>query len=94
MIVDYFDLESVAALPDKADPELIVDPNAMLATPIALERFETVARQREIVEPQCGINLPELPQRDAFDLAQARYHFPIENQFRIAIAELLDHRLA
>jgi hypothetical protein len=38
--------------------------------------------------------LPELSQRDAFDLAKARYHFPIENQFRIAIAEPLNHRVA
>jgi hypothetical protein len=94
MIVDDFDLESVAASPDEADPELVVDPDAMLATPVALECFETVAWQRQIVQPACGINLPELSQRDAFDLAKARYHFPIENQFRIAIAEPLNHRVA
>src|SRR5579864_2580890 len=51
MIVDNLDRESVVAPPDEANTELVVDPNAVLATPVALERFESVARQRQVVQP-------------------------------------------
>jgi hypothetical protein len=42
---------SVPVVPDEADPIPIVDPNAVLSTPIACERLEPVAGEcREVTE--------------------------------------------
>ena len=44
MIIDDFDVPGFAISPYKADPPLIVDANAALASTIAVQRFETVPR--------------------------------------------------
>jgi hypothetical protein len=43
VIVHDLHIVSVPVVPDDADTILIVDPNAVLSTPIACERFEPVA---------------------------------------------------
>ncbi len=44
MIIDDFDVPGFAISPYKADPPLIVDANAALASTVAVQRFETVPR--------------------------------------------------
>ena len=41
---------SISVLPMKADPQLIVDPNAVLAVPVALKLFQLVSRKGQIVQ--------------------------------------------
>ena len=43
MIVDDFDVDRACVRPSKADPVLIVDPDRMLARPIAFEGFESIS---------------------------------------------------
>ena len=45
MIHDCY-VERVALMPADADPPLIVDPNAVLSGPIALELLEPIAQRR------------------------------------------------
>ena len=42
MIVDYLDLKSVAINPTKANPPLVVDPNAVPPHPITGEDLQTI----------------------------------------------------
>lgn len=56
MIVHDRDIVRVAVLPANTDTPLIVGPNAVLASAIALEFFEAIAgRNAEIVELFRGI---------------------------------------
>jgi len=44
MVIDYLYLVSVAFFPGKADPALVVDPDAVLPSPIPDKLLEAVAR--------------------------------------------------
>ena len=48
MVVDDFDLMRVAVAPHETDPELVVDPNAVLPGAVTLKSFQLVAGQRQI----------------------------------------------
>ena len=51
MIVHDLHIVSVPVVPDEADAILIVDPNAVLPTPVARERLEPVAGEcRKVTE--------------------------------------------
>src|SRR6188508_446546 len=45
VIVDDLDIVRIAVLPAKADPELIIDADAPLSAPVALQSFQLVARR-------------------------------------------------
>ncbi len=45
MVIDNLDLFSVGASPGKADAPLVIDADAVLARPDALQRLEPVARR-------------------------------------------------
>jgi len=50
MIIHDFNVVRIPVPPGKTNPELIVDPNTVLAPPISLKRFQPEAGQTEIVE--------------------------------------------
>jgi len=51
VIVHDLHIVGVPVVPDETDPVLIVDANAVLATPVARERLEPVARKhRQVAE--------------------------------------------
>jgi hypothetical protein len=51
VIVHDLHIISLTVVPDEADAVLIVDPNAVLSTPIACQRLEPVAGEcREVTE--------------------------------------------
>jgi len=45
MVIDDFNLEGVSVVPNKTDPILVVDPDAMLPDSITFQHFKTIARQ-------------------------------------------------
>lgn len=55
VIVGDFDVTGVRRLPHKADAPLIVDTDAVLAGPVALESFQPVAWRGEQVLPMVGL---------------------------------------
>ena len=73
MIVDDLDVLSPERCPSEHDAILVVDSNAVLAFPVAFQRFELVAR-RNVQQPQFvdRIDLLELAPRDAPDLVGAK----------------------
>src|SRR5436309_15057478 len=52
MVIDDFHLLRVAAVPHKAYPPLVIDADAVLSFPCALECFQPIAR-RHLQIPQC-----------------------------------------
>jgi hypothetical protein len=72
MIIGDFDLECIAVMPYEADPELIVDPDAVLSSAVTLERFQAIAGEnRKIRKHRSGMNLDELPLNDLSQLMEA-----------------------
>jgi hypothetical protein len=60
MVIDDLNVECVAGAPFKADPILIVDPDAVLACAASFERFKVVAgKKSQIREQTGGMNLNE-----------------------------------
>ena len=62
MVIDDFNIGRPrrSLWPLEADPPLVVDANAVLAFPVAFERFETVAGQVQIQQRRGRIMLVEL----------------------------------
>jgi hypothetical protein len=46
MIISNLNLGSIALRPGEANPKLIVDSDAVLASAVAFQRFQPVARKR------------------------------------------------
>ena len=55
MVIDNFEVVSVSVPPFKADPELVVDSDTVLAFPVTFECFHPEARQLEIPERRSRI---------------------------------------
>ena len=57
VIHDVYVVNAVS-LPTEADTPLIVDPNAVLPSPITLERLQTISRRRiQFIEPSDRVDL-------------------------------------
>jgi hypothetical protein len=74
MVVGNFDLECVAVFPDKANPELIIDPYAELTISFGLQNFQAVpGRNAKIVQSPRRVQEKKLSQGCA---NQARRKLP------------------
>src|SRR6266545_5535314 len=64
VIVHDLDLRRAFRRPDKAHPELIVDPDRVLPLAIARQRLETVAwRRPQVAEIARGVEVAQFPAR-------------------------------
>jgi hypothetical protein len=94
VVVHHFDLLCVAVLPDEADPILIVDPDAVLSTPISAESLELIAGERaQVVESLCRMQLHELALSDAGNAPKPTRRIAIEERLGVSIPEGPDHLL-
>lgn len=93
MIVHDLDIVRVAVAPAEADPPLVVDANAVLAAPIALERFQPVARwHSQVIEALGGVELHEFPKHDPLELRrESAAGHTCEETLGLAIDEAPDH---
>jgi hypothetical protein len=65
VVVRDFDFEGMAFLPTKADPELLVDPDAVLTRAIVPECLQPVSRRNsEVLEIAGSVDLVEPPPGD------------------------------
>lgn len=61
VVVDDFNVESIGAAPDEANPELVIDSDAVLAFSIAFQCFKMIsARDRQIGKTCCPVQDGEL----------------------------------
>jgi hypothetical protein len=62
MVVHHFYFGRTMFRPHKADPELAIDPDAVLACPISLQCFQIVSgRYSQILKRDCSIQVFQLP---------------------------------
>jgi hypothetical protein len=94
VVVDYLDLLRLAVLPDEADPKLVVDPDAVLALPIAGQSLEAIAWERaEVVEALGGVQLRQLPLRNPSNGPKTPRRVPLEQALGVSVPEGPDHLL-
>jgi hypothetical protein len=68
LVVHQLDVLGSGRRPDEADPPLLVDPDAVLAGPVALEGLAAVAcRDTKVVQVLCGVQHDQLAQGYPFD---------------------------
>ena len=92
MVVHNFDFVSVSIAPHKADPPLIVNPNAVLPFPLPVQGFQAIASRRsQIGEIRGDMYLVKFPPRDALDGLEPPCGFPLKDVFSIGVAEGPDH---
>jgi len=98
MVVHDLDLQRTVAGPTEANPVPLIDPDAVLASPIASQRFESIPRRYpKIFQAFHRIELVQLTASDRPELRWAappgRLRIPaVEHVFRALIREGPDHR--
>lgn len=81
-------------LPPKADPPLVVDTNAVLASAITPELFEPIAwRDPQVVQLLRGIDESQFAEHEPLKLGRETPNpLSMEETFPVAIGETVDHR--
>ena len=94
MVIDDFDVGTVAVFPAKADAPLVVDPDAPLAGPITGERFKPVAgRDAKEIKGGGSMQLLQLALGDPLHiLRESGGETPVKELFRFFAGERADHR--
>jgi hypothetical protein len=85
MIIHDLDVPGVAIAPKEADAPLVVDPDAVLAAPIALERLQPIRRRsgqkrqarRRIDQPKLAISTALDVARQVFDVTAGKQRFRV-----------------
>jgi hypothetical protein len=92
VVVNDFDLFRASFAPGEADPELVVDTNAVLAMAVTPERLQAVAwRNAQIVETACGIKDGELAVSNAGDAPKPPDLLALEQSQGVTAAKRPDH---
>jgi len=94
MIVDDLDIECIAMGKAKADSPLFVDPDRMLPSTVASQRFKSIGRrQPQIFDPGCSIQLPQPHGRAPQYVARKPTRFANgEKPLGLGIRKRPDHR--
>ena len=93
MVIDDLHLFRASLGPAKADPPLLVDPDAMLPSPPAFERLELVAGWNpQVLQPSGDMHHRQLAAHHAEQVAgQLARHLPLEDFLRLFAGETPDH---
>jgi hypothetical protein len=71
VIVNNFHTKNLATLPAKTDPPLIIDADAVLTLPLALQRLQSIpGRDTKITETHGSMQIQEFPSCDPFDVSE------------------------
>ena len=93
VIVYDFNIPSIVIGPSKADPPLLIYPNAHLAGSASLKDFQSISRWiSQVFQACCGIQLAQLTQRPILNIARKlpdRLSLP--NTLRILAPKRPDH---
>lgn len=84
VIIHDLDFFGACIRPAETEPVLIIDADAVLADPVAFQRFQPVARwNAEIVQPIGDLQLPELATRNSLDVDEAADTLTTSQMFSI-----------
>jgi len=94
VIVNDLDLLRPGFRPDKADPELVIDSDAVLAMAVPPERFQAIARwDLQIVEASSGVEDGELAERHTSEASKAAPGFPFKEGLGVSATKRPDQTL-
>lgn len=92
MVVNDFNFLWPGIRPDKAEPGLVVDADAVLAMAVSPERFQAIAWwDLQIAEAGCGIKDGELAQGGASEASKAPPWLSFKEGLGVAAAKRPDH---
>jgi hypothetical protein len=92
VIINDFDIVSIAIHPAKAKSPLLVDADAMRALAVSPQAFQVVAwRTIQIAQNIRTVQLPQFSLRNSLDGAKPRDTLTAIQTFRIRTAEALNH---
>lgn len=75
MVIHDLYIVDAIILPHKTDPPLVVDADAVLVAPIALEKFQLVTgRYLQCIQLRCSLQHQQLAPRYPFNILEAGYH--------------------
>jgi hypothetical protein len=84
-----------AVLPHKADPILVIDPDAVLPPPITAKGLEVIARKHaQVVESLGRVQLRQLTLSDPSNVPEPTCRVPLEQCLCISVPEGPDHLLS
>jgi hypothetical protein len=92
MIVNNLDVESIAIAPIKADPPLLIYPDAILSLAITAKLFEPIAGVSQIAQFFGATEKSQLAECRTLDiLREPRRSDAIEDAFGIGISKAANH---
>jgi len=92
MIINYFNRFGAGHRPTKANPELLIYPDTVLAGTVALEGFESIAgRHPQIFQPVRDLQLPQLASRDNLYVSEPLDPIALRERLRVSAFKRLDH---
>jgi len=94
VIIDNLDIKGVASFEPEADAPLIVDTNAPLSFPFALERLKPVAwRHSQVFCPPGSIQQGKFPHRCRLNTDKPLFALAVEQSFSITALERFNHKV-
>ena len=93
MIVHDLDIVDAVFPPPKADPPLVVDPDAVLALPVPPKGLEAIAwRHLQVLKDPGPVEVEELASGGTLDCPKPRNDFVMEQRLGIRVLEGPDHQ--
>jgi hypothetical protein len=95
MVVTHLHVVGVVVIaPHKANTVLVVNPYAVLASPVTFERFKAVARRKsEVVQNLGSIHHFQLSAGSAFYFSETLYGLTVKEVLSLFISKGLDHTI-
>jgi len=88
MIIDDFDIRRSSGGPSKANAELIIHSDAVLACAVAFQHFKVVARRHtEVLQLAGNLQLPQLPPRDRSNIHPPADARTLRQRFSVGVFE-------
>jgi hypothetical protein len=92
MIIDDFDVLRARIGPSETDPELVVDPDAVLSIPVALKSFQTISRRdAKVVQSPCDLQLPKLAPGNSGKIGKTLNRIAFGQGRCMGTSEVLNH---
>jgi hypothetical protein len=93
MVIHDLHIVRSGECPTETDPELIVDPDAILARPVAPQRLQPIPwRHAKILKLPGDLQLSKLPSRRRFDICESFDPSSARQSFSVGALERQDHR--
>jgi hypothetical protein len=94
VVIDDLHVIGIRVAPRETDPPLVIDPNAMLAAPVAFQRLQAISGWNpQVHQPPGSVQVQQLSPGRALNSAEAWDHPVVEKQRGIRAPEGPDHTL-